>query len=37
MGNSRLRQFAPQLKEWAEATDAEVRAAARWALEKLDV
>jgi hypothetical protein len=37
MGNSRLRQFAPQLKEWAEATDAGVRAAARWALEKLDV
>ncbi len=37
MGNSRLRQFAPQLKEWAEATDAGVRAAARWALDKLDL
>jgi len=37
MGNSRLRQFTPKLKEWAEATDAGVRAAARWALEKLDL
>jgi epoxyqueuosine reductase len=37
MGNSRLRQFAPQLKEWAEATDAGVRGAARWALDKLDL
>ena len=37
MGNSRLRQFAPQLKEWAEATDAGVRAAAQWALDKLDL
>ena len=37
MGNSRLRQFASQLKEWAEATDAGVRAAAQWALDKLDL
>jgi epoxyqueuosine reductase len=37
MGNSGVRGFAPRLREWAEASDAGVRAAARWALSKLDV
>ncbi len=37
MGHSGLRRFAPQLREWAEAADAGVRAAARWALDKLDL
>jgi epoxyqueuosine reductase len=36
MGNSGLRQFLPQLHEWAGATDAALRAAARWALKKFD-
>ncbi len=35
MGNSGVQRFAPLLKEWTEATDAGVRAAARWALDKL--
>jgi epoxyqueuosine reductase len=37
MGNSGLRRFAPQLQKWAEATDAGVRAAAQWALDKLEL
>ncbi len=34
--NAGLRQLAPRLREWAGATDGGLRAAARWALEKLD-
>lgn len=34
--NTGLRQLAPRLREWAGATDGGLRAAARWALEKLD-
>jgi epoxyqueuosine reductase len=37
MGNSGVRSFTPRLQEWAEATDTGLRAAARWALEKLNV
>ncbi len=37
MGNSGVRSFAPRLREWAEASDAGLRAAARWALSKLVV
>jgi epoxyqueuosine reductase len=37
MGNSGLRSFAPRLRDWAEAADAGVRAAAQWALDKLDL
>lgn len=36
MGNSGLRRFLPRLREWAGATDESLRAAARWALEKID-
>jgi epoxyqueuosine reductase len=36
MGNSGSRQFLPRLREWAGATDANLRAAARWALRKFD-
>jgi epoxyqueuosine reductase len=36
MGNSGLRQYLPQLREWAGATDAALRTAARWALRKFD-
>lgn len=36
MGNSGLRQCLPQLREWAGATDAALRTAARWALRKFD-
>jgi epoxyqueuosine reductase len=36
MGNSGLLQFLPRLREWAGATDENLRAAARWALKKLD-
>jgi epoxyqueuosine reductase len=36
MGNSGLPRFAPRLREWAESADAGVRAAARWALKKLN-
>jgi epoxyqueuosine reductase len=36
MGNSGLRQYLPQLREWAGATDATLRTAARWALRKFD-
>lgn len=36
MGNSGLRRFLPQLQKWAGATDESLRAAARWALEKID-
>jgi len=35
MGNSGLTRFVPQLQTWAEATDAGLRAAARWALARL--
>jgi epoxyqueuosine reductase len=35
MGNSGVESHAPRLREWVEATDAGLRAAARWALEKL--
>ena len=35
MGNSGLGRFTPFLKTWAEAADEGLRAAARWALEKL--
>jgi epoxyqueuosine reductase len=35
MGNSGLGRFAPLLEKWAEAADEGVRAAARWALKKL--
>lgn len=35
MGNSGLRRFAPLLEEWTGAADEGLRAAARWALEKL--
>lgn len=37
MGNSGLNSFVPKLQEWAQATDAGVHSAARWALEKLNV
>jgi epoxyqueuosine reductase len=37
VGNSGVKSFAPRLQEWAAATDAGLRAAARWALEKLEV
>ncbi len=36
MGNSGLAQFAPWLREWAGAADDGLRAAARWALGKLN-
>lgn len=36
MANTGLRQFMPLLREWAGASDGGLRAAARWALEKLD-
>jgi len=35
MGNSGLSRFAPWLAPWAEAADEGLRAAARWALERL--
>ena len=35
MGNSGLSRFAARLKEWTGAADEGLRAAARWALEKL--
>jgi len=35
MGNSGLSGFAAQLESWSEAVDEGLRAAARWALEKL--
>jgi epoxyqueuosine reductase len=37
MGNSGASSFAPRLQTWAEAADAGLRSAARWALEKLNV
>jgi epoxyqueuosine reductase len=37
MGNSGLRRFLPLLATWAEAADEPLRAAARWALEKLQL
>jgi epoxyqueuosine reductase len=36
MGNSGDASFAPGLREWAEAADAGLRAAARWALSRLN-
>lgn len=36
MGNSGLGRFAPRLDEWRQAADEGLRAAARWALEKLE-
>ncbi len=36
MGNSALGRYAPWLRQWAEAADEGLRAAARWALDKLD-
>jgi epoxyqueuosine reductase len=36
MGNARQVKFAPQLREWAQAADGGLRAAARWALTKLE-
>jgi epoxyqueuosine reductase len=36
MGNSGLRQFMPWLDQWASAADEGLRAAARWAIEKLE-
>lgn len=36
MGNSGLAQFVPRLKEWAQATDEGLRAAARWALGRIE-
>ena len=35
MGNSGERNFAPRLKQWAEAADEGLRTAAQWALHKL--
>jgi epoxyqueuosine reductase len=35
MGNSGEARFAPWLRAWAEAADQGLRAATRWALEKL--
>jgi epoxyqueuosine reductase len=36
MGNSGLRRYRARLEEWAAADDEGLRAAARWALERLD-
>jgi epoxyqueuosine reductase len=36
MANTGLRRWMPHLREWAGATDEGLRAAARWALKKLD-
>jgi hypothetical protein len=36
MGNSGMRSFQARLSEWAGAADENVRAAARWALKKLE-
>jgi epoxyqueuosine reductase len=35
MGNSGLSRFLPRVEKWTEAADEGVRAAARWALERL--
>jgi epoxyqueuosine reductase len=35
MGNSGMRNFTPRLREWASAADEGLRAAARWALNRL--
>ena len=37
MGNSGIVSFAPRLREWTQATDAGLRSAAEWALEKLNL
>jgi epoxyqueuosine reductase len=37
MGNSGVRKFAPQLREWTDAADEGLRVAARWALKKLNL
>jgi epoxyqueuosine reductase len=36
MGNSGVARFAPHLRAWADAADDGLRAAARWALGKLN-
>jgi epoxyqueuosine reductase len=36
MGNSGLKKFVPRLREWAQAADEGLRAAASWALARLD-
>jgi epoxyqueuosine reductase len=36
MGNSGLAQFVPRLREWVQAADEGVRAAARWALARVE-
>jgi epoxyqueuosine reductase len=36
MGNAGLARFAPRLRDWAQAADEGLRAAARWALDRLD-
>jgi epoxyqueuosine reductase len=36
MGNSGLDSFVPRLREWAQAADEGLRAAARWALGRID-
>jgi epoxyqueuosine reductase len=36
MGNAGLSKFLPRLREWAQAADEALRAAARWALEKIE-
>jgi hypothetical protein len=36
MGNSGLAQFVPRLREWAQVADEGLRAAARWALGRIE-
>jgi epoxyqueuosine reductase len=36
MGNAGLARFAPRLRDWAQAADEGLRAAARWALDRFD-
>ncbi len=36
MGNAGLARFAPRLREWAEAADEGLKAAARWALRRME-
>lgn len=37
MGNSSLGRFAPRLRQWADAADEGLRAAARWALGRIEL
>jgi epoxyqueuosine reductase len=37
MGNAGLPQFVPRLREWTQAADEGLRAAALWAIKKLEV